>query len=286
MAPPTLQPAPPPADGSGGLGAPPQTEAPPDRAFWDQLGWQPSSHQLGQLVALQQLLRHWNQRVNLTRLVEGGDYWIAQVFDSLWPLLPLLPPSAMAVAASDPDQPAADAPFQVIDVGTGGGFPGLAVAIALPRARLTLVDSVKRKLDAVAAMATELGLAERLTLRCERVERTGRRPECRGRFQLALARAVAAAPVVAEYLVPLLAPNGQALLYRGQWADADGVALQPALAALRAELRRLERRELPGGRGVRHALALRPLQPCPAAYPRAVGVPGRQPLGQTPPPDR
>ena len=273
----------------------------PDQAFWGQLGWQPSEHQLSQFVALQQLLRHWNQRVNLTRLVEGEDYWIAQVFDSLWPLQPLL--SLEAVAESGPGQAAAggaelsaharaasarspqDATFQVIDVGTGGGFPGLALAIALPQARLTLVDSVKRKLDAVAAMAAELGIADRLILRCERVERTGRRPECRGQFQLALARAVAAAPVVAEYLVPLLAADGQALLYRGQWSAADGIALQRALTALGAELGRMERIELPGGRGVRHALSLRPKTRCPAAYPRAVGIPARQPLGQ-PAPDR
>jgi 16S rRNA (guanine527-N7)-methyltransferase len=340
-----LQPAPPPADGDARPGAalpptpltmiggsplpkPSETtppEAAPDRAFWVQLGWQPSDHQLSQLVALQQLLRHWNQRVNLTRLVEGNDYWIAQVFDSLWPLRPLLtagataetgrgapvaggsesnanakdlgfPPNtstnagpagtnaARAGGGGSPAQEGHGAAFQVIDVGTGGGFPGLAVAIALPQARLTLVDSVKRKLDAVAAMAAELGLAERLTLRCERVERTGRRPECRGRFQLALARAVASAPVVAEYLVPLLAPDGQALLYRGQWSAADGIALQRALKALRAELGRMERIELPADRGVRHALTLRPLQACPSAYPRAVGIPARQPLGQPPPP--
>ena len=62
----------------------------PNQAFWGQLGWQPSDQQLGQFIALQQLLRDWNQRVNLTRLVEGDDYWIAQVFDSLWPLAPWL----------------------------------------------------------------------------------------------------------------------------------------------------------------------------------------------------
>jgi 16S rRNA (guanine527-N7)-methyltransferase len=311
----------------------PAGSAGPDQAFWAKLGWQPSDQQLCQFMALQQLLRHWNQRVNLTRLVEGDDYWIAQVYDSLWPLQPLLPVGTQAVgtlavgeagtgqagtgesaacgaghatlvgAVPSPDSQAAapsgdsgsrkapacpspGAAFQVIDVGTGGGFPGLAVAIALPEARLTLVDSVKRKLDAVAAMAEELGIADRLTLRCERVERTGRRTECRGHFQLALARAVAAAPVVAEYLVPLLAPDGQALLYRGQWSAADGIALQGALSALGAELGRMERIELPAGRGVRHALSLRPRQRCPAAYPRAVGIPARQPLGQPAPPPR
>jgi 16S rRNA (guanine527-N7)-methyltransferase len=113
------------------------------------------------------------------------------------------------------------------------------------------------------------------------VERSGRERSCRGQFDLALARAVAAAPVVAEYLVPLLAQGGEALLYRGHWSDQDGNDLERALVPLRASLERQERRNLPAERGVRHALVLQPLGPCPAAYPRAVGVPAKTPLGST-----
>lgn len=240
------------------------------QALWQQLGWQPSASQLQQLQQLQEQLRQWNSRLNLTRLVEGDDYWIAQVFDSLWPLLPLLAGEQ------------AQAPLQLIDVGTGGGFPGLAAAIALPQARLTLVDSVGRKVEAVRAMAAALGLAERLTVRCERIESSGQSRACRGRYDWAMARAVASAPVVAEYLVPLLAPGGRALLYRGQWSTLDQAALERALLPLRAEVEHCRRLELPAGRGVRHALVLAASGPCPRQYPRPVGVPAKQPLGQAP----
>ena len=236
-------------------------------AFWHTLGWQPSAEQERLLGALQEQLRHWNSKHNLTRLVEGDDFWIAQVFDSLWPLTPLLGTDA------------AQAPLRLIDVGTGGGFPGLALAIAFPQAELTLVDSVGRKVEAVGAMAAALGLAERVHLRCERIERTGRLQACRGQFDWALARAVARAPVVAEYLVPLLAPQGRALLYRGQWSAADQGELDAALVLLRATTERCLSRELPGGRGLRHALVVKPLAPCPPSYPRAVGLPAKQPLG-------
>lgn len=235
--------------------------------LWRALGWQPDPTQEERFRQLQDLLRHWNGRLNLTRLVEGDDYWVAQVFDSLWPLRPLL-------------QEEPEASPEVIDVGTGGGFPGLAVAIALPEARLTLVDSVGRKVEAVQAMAADLGLASRVQLRCERIERTGQAAATRGRFDWALARAVARAPVVAEYLVPLLRPEGRALLYRGQWSSDDQVELERALLPLRARLEGVERLELPAERGVRHALLLRSTGPCPKAYPRAVGVPARQPLGE------
>ena len=134
--------------------------------LWQELGWQPSSCQEQLLLDLQDQLRQWNGRVNLTRLVEDDDFWIAQVFDSLWPLRQRLNEQAQA-------------PLRCIDVGTGGGFPGLAVAIALPQAQLTLVDSVGRKTQAVQAMAAALGLADRVQLRCERVELTGRHGQCR-----------------------------------------------------------------------------------------------------------
>jgi 16S rRNA (guanine527-N7)-methyltransferase len=245
-------------------------------ALWANLGWHPDDQQQGQFLLLQEQLRHWNARVNLTRLVEGDDYWIAQVFDSLWPLLGLL--NGVHSGLGGEVEAGQTAPLEVIDVGTGGGFPGLAVAIALPSARLTLVDSVGRKVEAVRAMVAALGLEERVKLRCERIERTGRGADCRGRFDWAVARAVAGAPVVAEYLVPLLNRDGRALLYRGRWGAADQLALERAAGTLRAEVEAVERTDLPAGRGLRHAVILRSVAPCPQAYPRPVGVPLKLPI--------
>ncbi|MEA5413486.1 RsmG family class I SAM-dependent methyltransferase, partial [Synechococcus sp. BA-120 BA3] len=120
------------------MAASPDPSPPADAGLWQALGWTPTDEQLAALVALQEQLRLWNGRVNLTRLVEGDDFWIAQVFDSLWPWVPLL-----TAPGGVPDG------LELIDVGTGGGFPGLALAIALPTARITLVDSMGRKLEAV-----------------------------------------------------------------------------------------------------------------------------------------
>ena len=239
--------------------------ATPGRELWRLLGWTPDPQQLQQLIDLQRLLQDWNSRVNLTRLVQGEDFWIAQVLDSLWPLSPEL---------AKPETPR-----RCIDVGTGGGFPGLAVAIALPGAHLTLVDSVGRKTAAVAAMASALGLSERVVIRTERVERTGHDPRCRGQFDLAMARAVAAAPVVAEYLVPLLQQQGQALLYRGRWQASDDAELQPALELLNARTHGISRTELPADRGPRTLIRISADRATPKTYPRAIGVPTKLPLG-------
>ena len=237
----------------------------PGPELWSLLGWSPDTGQLKQLVDLQKLLQDWNSRVNLTRLVQGEDFWIAQVLDSLWPLLPeLMSP---------------DTPRRCIDVGTGGGFPGLAVAIALPGAELTLVDSVGRKTAAVAAMAQSLGLSDRVQVRTERVERTGQDPSCRGKFDLAMARAVGSAPVVAEYLVPLLRRSGEGLLYRGRWHDTDDKELQSALTLLKARSLKLQRMELPSQRGARTLIRIGPEAATPDTYPRATGMPTKMPLG-------
>ena len=237
----------------------------PGAAFWEVLGWRPETSQLEQLKALQDQLRSWNSRVNLTRLVEGDDYWINQVFDSLWPLQEELRTPHQSRLA--------------IDVGTGGGFPGLAVAIALPGTQMTLLDSVGRKTAAVQAMVDALNLRDRVNVRTERIESAGHDPTLRGAFNLAMARAVAAAPVVAEYLVPLLQPKGSALLYRGQWGEADQRQLKRALLPLKAQLSSSQHCQLPADRGVRHLIRVQPVSPCPRQFPRAVGVPSRQPLG-------
>ena len=239
------------------------SEAGPD--LWQCLGWQPKDIQIAQFKKLQALLRHWNSRVNLTRLVESEDFWITQVFDSLWPL------------ENELRNP--DLPRRCIDVGSGGGFPGLAVAIALPGTTLTLVDSVGRKTAAVAAMAQSLGLENRVEVRTERVELTGQKRGCRGQFDLALARAVATSPVVAEYLVPLLTLQGQALLYRGHWSVEVEANLKRALVPLKAKLVNCKQVNLPAGRGVRTLVRIKPLGPCPKSYPRSVGLPSRLPLG-------
>ncbi|MFM2158964.1 MAG: rRNA ((527)-N(7))-methyltransferase RsmG, partial [Cyanobacteriota bacterium] len=98
-------------------------------------------------------------------------------------------------------------------------------------------------------------------------------------FDLAIARAVAAAPVVAEYLVPLLNSGGEALLYRGQWGRSDDQELERAAVLLKARISRRDSLELPAGRGQRTVLGLRPQATCPATYPRAVGIPSKLPLG-------
>ena len=131
----------------------------PNDSLWIALGWEPSTLQLEQFILLQNLLKEMNSKVNLTRLVEKEDYWIGQVFDSLWPLKKeLIKPEKV---------------FECIDVGTGCGFPGLALAIALPHIQLTLVDAVQKKTSALKNITTALGFDKRVNVLNQRIEITG-----------------------------------------------------------------------------------------------------------------
>ena len=85
--------------------------------------------------------------------------------------------------------------------------------------------------------------------------------------------------MVAEYLVPLLKPKGEALLFRGQWSEDDTAQFSSVLKPLKAQLTGVQACQLPGERGIRHLLRVQPTGSCPSSYPRAVGIPSRTPLG-------
>ena len=229
------------------------------------LAWQPSTKQLEQFEQLQFFLKKWNTKLNLTRLLEGNDYWIGQVIDSLWPFTNELQNS--------------DVTKKIIDVGSGCGLPGLAIAIALPKVSLTLVDSISRKTTAIKSISEELGLNSRVSVINERVELLGQQISYRGSYDIALARAVGTAEVVAEYLVPFLDNSGEALIYKGKWNTNEQNKLNYALLKLKGNVKEIQCFDLPENRGTRHIIRVARVDQCPKKYPREVGIPKKRPLG-------
>ena len=110
-------------------------------------------------------------------------------------------------------------------------------------------------------------------------ESIGKNPIFRGHFDYAVARAVAPANVVAEYLVPFLNSAGQALIYRGSWEETDQQILKKALTKLNAEIQQTHKFELPHNRGIRNIIRIISVNKCPNQYPRSTGKPKKQPLG-------
>ena len=233
--------------------------------IWNELKWEPTKKQLDKFSQLQVLLREWNKKTNLTRLVDGDDFWIAQVCDSLLPFHDELKNPKLS--------------HKYIDVGSGCGFPGLAIAIAMPNSKITLLDSSKKKTTFLKEISKEIGLNSRIKVVTKRAESAGKNITFRGNFDYAIARAVAPATVVAEYLVPFLNSTGQALIYKGSWNENKQQILKKALSELNAEIQRIHRFLLPNNRGIRNIIRINSNNKCPSQYPRSIGIPKKQPLG-------
>ena len=233
--------------------------------IWNELKWEPTKNQFDQFIQLQELLREWNKKMNLSRLIEGDDFWIGQVYDSLLPLKKELKYPKIS--------------HKYIDVGSGCGFPGLAIAIAIPNCNITLLDSSSKKTTFLKEVSKEIGLNSRITVVTQRAETAGRDPIFRSNFDYAIARAVASANVVAEYLVPFLNLTGQALIFKGSWSETEQQILKKALIELNAEIHRKHEFLLPNNRGIRNIIRISSINKCPNQYPRSIGKPTKQPLG-------
>lgn len=210
---------------------------------------------LGRFLAI---LLHANTRMNLTAIKDPAEAWTRHILDSLTLMAPLaeLPEGA-----------------SVIDVGTGGGVPGVPLAIVRPDLRFTLLDATAKKTAFVRAVLDVLGV-EHAKVVTARAEQAARDPGHRDAYDAAIARAVGPTATIAELATPFVKPGGVTLLIKGEKA---GEELENAKAALHLLLSaHAGTLETPTGRIV----ILEKLRPTPKAYPRGNGEPKRKPLGR------
>lgn len=208
------------------------------------------------------LLLDANTRLNLTRVVEPSAVARLHLLDAL-AALPLLDSLA---------------PQRALDLGSGGGVPGIVLAMARPEVRWTLVDSVRKKADALRGFVDALGLAN-VGVVAERAEILGHAPAHREQYDLIAARACAALPVLVEYALPLLRVGGSLLAWKGAVTDEELRGGSDAAAPLGGGT--------PGVRwtgfaalGDHRFVLVRKERPTPGEYPRRPGVATRRPLGQ------
>lgn len=164
----------------------------------------------------------------------------------------------------------------IADLGAGAGLPGLALAIALPDAHVTLVESVQRKCAFLASTADAVGLRN-VEIVCARAEGW---PGGRDRQDAVCARALGALPVLCEYAAPLLRHGGALIAWKGRMDPAEEAAGAWAAATLGLEpagARRVE--PYPGSRH-RTLYLFRKVRPTPPGYPRRPGMAAKRPLGQ------
>ena len=216
-----------------------------------------TAQQLDRLDAYARLLVDYNQKVNLTAITTPEGIEDRHFADSL--LLAAQPEAAGAV----------------VDVGTGAGFPGIVAKIYRPDIRLTLMEPTGKRVDFLRYACAELGL-EGVEFAKERAEEAARKA-WRERYDLAVARAVAALPVLCEYCLPLVRVGGRVIAMKGPDPAAECTAAAGALRKLGGRLVENRTFTLPDG-SARCLIVCEKVSPTPAAYPRNGGKIAKKPL--------
>jgi 16S rRNA (guanine527-N7)-methyltransferase len=166
------------------------------------------------------------------------------------------------------------AALRIADLGSGGGFPGLVLAIALPQARVALVESVARKTAFLARAASELGLVNVAVV----TARAETWPAGLGAHDLVTARALAALPVLVEYAAPLLVDGGALVVWKGRVTEAEEADGRAAAAHLgMSEPVRRAVAPFPGS-GERSLYLSSKVSLTPARYPRRAGIARKRPI--------
>ena len=234
------------------------------RAGAERLGIHLEPNQLDLFQAYHLQLTDWNQKANLTSITGYEPVQVKHFLDSLTVCLAVVPEEFAA-------------PLRVIDVGSGGGFPGLPLKIVFPGVRLHLVESVGKKTAFLEDLVANLGLAD-VGVHTGRAEALARDPELRGTFDLALVRGVAKLPLLLEYALPFCCVGGKvvALKHGGLENELEGAAR--ALAELGGRVAGVYPVELEGLTDNRVVVAVEKVGPTPERYPRRTGIPAKRPL--------
>ena len=157
----------------------------------------------------------WNEKVNLTAIKDPVEFEQKHFVDSL----------------SVCTLPVFSSTKTVIDIGTGGGFPGIPLAIAQPEKKFVLMDSLKQRLRNIDTLCEEIGITNVTTVH-GRAEELGRKPEFREQFDLCVSRAVAQLPSLCELCIPFVKVDGDFISYKGPTGEDEAAASAKAMMCL------------------------------------------------------
>ncbi len=213
-----------------------------------------------------------NEVLNLTAARDAADVWRVHICDSL-ALRPCVTPEDPAHLA----EPRSGAP-RLLDLGSGGGLPGIPLACVCEMLHVTLLDATRKKVDALRRVIAAVGLdnAEAVWGRAETLAHD---PAHRERYDVVAARAVATLPVLIEYAAGFVRPDGYAWFHKSQSAaDAEGAAAEAAAQACKLAYADTRRYRLPGEPTERVLVGYRKTEPLPPHLPRRPGRAKKRPL--------
>lgn len=227
----------------------------------EEYGISLSETQLQQFDRYQELLVEWNQKMNLTALTEPKDVAIKHMIDSV----------------SVYDEKWFSEGMSVIDVGTGAGFPGLPLKILCPSLKVTLLDSLNKRVKFLETVVSELGLSDTVCVHA-RAEEAARQKQYREKFDAVVSRAVARLPILAEYDLPFVRVGGFFAAMKGAKYEEEAQEAKKAVKLLGGGEPVLREIKLPGLEDKRGIIYIRKEKKTPSVYPRKAGTPEKNPI--------
>ena len=218
-----------------------------------------NDNQLKQLNRYYELLVEYNEKMNLTGITEKNQVYLKHFYDSL---------TINKIIDLNTIQ-------TLCDVGTGAGFPGMVIKILFPKIKITLVDSLNKRIKFLNEIIDKLSLKNIETVH-SRAEDFAK--ENRETYDVATSRAVAALNVLLEYLLPLVKVGGLCICMKGSNVQEEIEASSNALKILGGQIEKVEQITLPDSDIIRNIVIVRKVTKTSSKYPRKAGLPSKEPL--------
>lgn len=203
----------------------------------------------------------WNEKVNLTNITDPEEFVIKHFIDSIICI----------------DYPEFEEAGRIIDVGTGGGFPGVPLAIAAPHKEFILMDSLNKRLKIIDELCVQIGIGNVTTVHA-RAEELAKNKAHREQYDLCVSRAVANMATLAEYCLPFIKVGGCLMAYKGPDAEREVEEARKALYLLGGQVEEIREGNLKEF-GIDHKVVIiKKVKNTPSKFPRKAGTPAKEPL--------
>lgn len=218
-----------------------------------------SNIQIEKFYKYMNLLIEWNEKINLTAITEPKEIIMKHFIDSLTILKDIKGKNTL------------------VDVGTGAGFPGIPLKIMNEEIKITLLDSLNKRINFLNEVINQLDLKNIETIH-SRVEESGKNKKYRESFDIATARAVANLATLSEYMLPLVKVGGKSICMKGSEVSEEVQNSKKAISILGGEIENIDNFQLPKSDMMRNIVIIKKVKTTPIKYPRKPGTPAKEPI--------
>lgn len=218
-----------------------------------------NEEQLDMFYLYMNLLLEWNEKINLTAITDPQEIIIKHFIDSL----------TISKYIKNKQN--------LIDVGTGAGFPGIPLKIVNEDIKITLLDSLNKRIYFLNEVIEKLNL-KNIEAKHGRVEEFGKNKNYREKYDIATSRAVANLTTLSEYLIPLVNIGGEVISMKGQEINEEVSNAKNAIKILGGKIENIDKFYLPDSDIKRNIIIIKKVENTPAKYPRKPGTPAKEPI--------